>query len=62
MSDTPPAATRADRKRRIFAWLTDSDAADLREGEAGNGLIHVLALTLTKVADSLIDPKLVLSW
>ena len=62
MSDTPRTATRADRKRRIFAWLTDSDVADLREGEAGNGLIHVLSLTLTKVADSLIDPKLVLSW
>ncbi|MEC7256689.1 MAG: MFS transporter, partial [Pseudomonadota bacterium] len=30
--------------------------------EARNGLRHVAALSLTKVADGLIDPKLILSW
>jgi MFS family permease len=30
--------------------------------EATNGLRHVMALSLTKVADGLIDPKLILSW
>ncbi|WGW05748.1 MFS transporter [Tropicibacter oceani] len=30
--------------------------------EARNGLRHVVSLSLTKVADGLIDPKLVLSW
>ena len=62
MTDRSPEQARADGKRRIFAWLTASEAAELRAGEATNGLIHVLALTLTKVADSLIDPKLVLAW
>lgn len=48
--------------RRIFARLTDTAPDALNDGEARNGLIHVMALTLTKSADSLIDPKLVLSW
>lgn len=30
--------------------------------EARNGLIHILSLSMSKVADGLIDPKLVLSW
>lgn len=30
--------------------------------EVSNGLTHVSALSLTKIADGLIDPKLVLSW
>ena len=30
--------------------------------EARNGLVHVLSLSMSKVADGLIDPKLVLSW
>lgn len=30
--------------------------------EPENGLLHIASLTLTKVADSLIDPKLVLAW
>ena len=47
---------------RGFARLTGSDPDDLAPHEARNGLIHVVALSLTKVADSLIDPKLVLSW
>ena len=45
-----------------FARLTDSDPRDLDRHEAGNGLIHMAALSLTKAGDSLIDPKLVLSW
>lgn len=57
--DTP---VRAAPLTRGFARLTDSDPDDLEPGEAGNGAIHVAALSLTKVADSLIDPKLVLSW
>jgi hypothetical protein len=48
--------------RQIFARLTNSAPDALNDGEARNGLIHVMALTLTKSADSLIDPKLVLSW
>ncbi len=32
------------------------------EHEAPNGLRHVAALTMTKLADGLIDPKLVLAW
>ena len=31
-------------------------------GEARNGLRHTASLTLTKIADGLIDPKLVLTW
>jgi MFS family permease len=30
--------------------------------EAANGLRHALSLSMTKIADGLIDPKLVLSW
>lgn len=33
-----------------------------RQAEAANGLRHAASLSLTKVADGLIDPKLVLSW
>ena len=62
MTDMPTEQPTADRKRRIFARLTGSDPADLQQDEAANGLIHVTALSLTKVADSLIDPKLVLAW
>ncbi|QFT92562.1 Major Facilitator Superfamily protein [Roseovarius sp. THAF9] len=32
------------------------------KAEARNGLRHIFSLSLTKIADSLIDPKLVLSW
>jgi hypothetical protein len=45
-----------------FGFLTGTDCNDLERGEARNGLIHIVSLTLTKTADSLIDPKLVLSW
>ncbi|WP_116597298.1 MFS transporter [Primorskyibacter marinus] len=45
----------------VFQALTGSEAkADQRD--ARNGLRHMAALSMTKVADGLIDPKLVLSW
>ncbi|MGJ8622600.1 MAG: MFS transporter [Yoonia sp.] len=53
---------------RIFAAVTaDSDGAKGLESaaakdEPGNFLRHVASLSSTKVADGLIDPKLVLSW
>ncbi len=45
-----------------FSTLTGADRDDIRPGEARNGVVHVVSLTLTKTADALIDPKLVLSW
>ena len=45
--------------QQLFERLTgrDSDPA-----EAGNGLRHIVALSFSKTADGLINPKLVLSW
>ncbi|MCB1333984.1 MAG: MFS transporter [Roseivivax sp.] len=43
----------------FFEAVTDAEAS---EREARNGLRHMLALSLSKIADGLIDPKLVLSW
>jgi len=37
-------------------------SSDMSEPEARNVRRHLVALTLTKIADGLIDPKLVLSW
>lgn len=48
--------------KEAFSALTGADRDDIRPGEARNGLNHVVALTLIKTADALIDPKLVLSW
>lgn len=48
--------------RHTFARLTGGKSSDIEPEEATNGLIHVVSLTLTKTADALIDPKLVLSW
>lgn len=53
---------------RIFATLTDgsSGSSDLPEAaakaEPASFLRHVIALSASKIADGLIDPKLVLSW
>lgn len=53
---------------QIFEAVTaDSDDAKglqprAAQAEPGNFLRHVLSLSCTKVADGLIDPKLVLSW
>lgn len=44
-----------------FRRLTGDDTADDR-AEAINGLRHAASLSMTKVADGLIDPKLVLAW
>ncbi|WP_102226036.1 MFS transporter [Acidimangrovimonas sediminis] len=41
---------------------TDDLAPGIRAQEPANFLRHVSALSLTKAADGLIDPKLVLSW
>ncbi|MBV0912569.1 MFS transporter [Anianabacter salinae] len=57
-----------DFQEEIFERLTgaEDEAEDLdsaaREHEAPNGLRHALSLSMSKVADGLIDPKLVLSW
>ncbi len=57
-----------DFQEEIFEQLTGADgAADDLTGaqakhEAGNGLRHALSLSMTKIADGLIDPKLVLAW
>lgn len=48
--------------RTTFGRITNTAAEDVRPDEASNGLVHVVSLTLTKTADALIDPKLVLSW
>lgn len=53
---------RAISLKPAFSVLTGADAREVRTDEARNGLIHIASLTLTKTADGLIDPKLVLSW
>ncbi|WP_108386065.1 MFS transporter [Yoonia sediminilitoris] len=53
---------------KLFDVLVDDQAADpdlpqkAQDAEAGNFLRHVLSLGASKIADGLIDPKLVLSW
>ncbi|MBQ0766572.1 MAG: MFS transporter, partial [Sulfitobacter litoralis] len=57
-----------DMAQRAFDTLSgaEGDAQDLsphaQEAEARNALRHIASLTMTKVADGLIDPKLMLSW
>ncbi len=48
-------------EKRAFQTLTGAEKAP-SASEARNGLRHLLSLSMTKVADGLIDPKLVLSW
>jgi MFS family permease len=45
----------------VYEEITGADE-QVRDREARNGLRHMLSLSMTKVADGLIDPKLVLSW
>jgi len=45
---------------KLFDMLTGRRAADVTEAE--NGLRHMVCMSMIKVADGLIDPKLVLSW
>ena len=52
----------SDPVKSAFGTITGAEAAQIERGEARNGVVHVVALTLTKTADALIDPKLVLSW
>ncbi|WP_296762510.1 MFS transporter [Sediminimonas sp.] len=52
----------SDFLKSAFSTITGTATDELRPGEARNGLVHVVSLTLTKTADALIDPKLVLSW
>ena len=52
----------SDPYKAAFARITGTTTEDVRPGEARNGAIHVVSLTLTKTADALIDPKLVLAW
>ncbi len=53
---------------QIFDIVTDDTGADpdlpqpAQEAEPGSFLRHVLSLSASKIADGLIDPKLVLSW
>ncbi|MBN9677066.1 MFS transporter [Salipiger bermudensis] len=46
---------------RAFAALSEADG-DVPAEEARNGLRHVVSLSMTKLADGLINPKLVLTW
>jgi len=48
--------------KAAFAKISGTTTEDVRPGEARNGMVHVVSLILTKTADALIDPKLVLSW
>lgn len=45
----------------VYEEITGADE-QVPGREARNGLRHMLSLSMTKVADGLIDPKLVLSW
>jgi MFS family permease len=45
--------------QNLFERLTGQQSDPV---EARNGLRHVVALSLSKISDGLIDPKLVLSW
>jgi len=59
---TPDRAAATDGLTALFARITGTKRDEVRPGEARNGLIHIASLMLTKTADALIDPKLVLSW
>lgn len=48
--------------KAAFAKITGTITENVRPGEVRNGMVHVVSLILTKTADALIDPKLVLSW
>jgi len=50
-----------DLNTELYGTLTDDDGEATRT-EARNGARHMVSLSMTKVADGLIDPKLVLSW
>lgn len=51
-----------DLPQSTFATITGMEDAPDDKAEARNGLRHIVSLSMTKVADGLIDPKLVLAW
>ena len=61
-TESPSAPDDTAPVPRAFARLTGAAPDDITGSEARNGLIHVAALSLTKVGDSMINPKLVLAW
>ncbi|MDF1726561.1 MAG: MFS transporter [Sulfitobacter sp.] len=49
--------------RQAFARISGTqDPQDLDKAEGPNGLRHIMSLSMTKIADGLINPKLVLAW
>jgi len=52
----------SDPVKSAFGAITGAQTGQIEPGEARNGAVHVVSLMLTKTADALIDPKLVLSW
>ncbi|MGI3170507.1 MFS transporter [Pseudooceanicola sp. C21-150M6] len=64
MTDTlqaPPSDSSA--SARLFARISGADGSDGPDATEGrNGLTLIGALSMTKISDGLIDPKLVLSW
>ena len=50
--------------RQVFSKITGSEGSSdkLQASEGRNGLRHIASLSMTKIADGLIDPKLVLAW
>jgi len=57
------SATEGDTRGHAATGLFDRIAGEGADRtEARNGLRHIASLSLTKIADGLIDPKLVLSW
>jgi hypothetical protein len=53
-------APNSGHSKSIFARIVGAE--DLPRTESGNGLRIILAVTMSKIGDGLIDPKLVLSW
>ena len=47
--------------KEVYGALTD-DGGEASAREARDGLRHMLSLSMTKIADGLISPKLVLAW
>ncbi|WP_299415112.1 MFS transporter [uncultured Sulfitobacter sp.] len=47
---------------RTITGTQEVSGGAAHKNEAANGLRHIAALSMSKIADGLIDPKLVLSW
>lgn len=59
----PHVAPKPDHAARVFARIAGAGADNAPDQVEGrNGLRFIASLILTKIADGLIDPKLVLSW